>query len=156
MGEVDDDVRRRLTAAYPGLRRFAAVVGPADVDPDDLVQDAFVAVLRRGLDGVDDLDAYLRRTVLNLSANAKRRWRRHQAAQARQDRVLDEAPSTFVDVADLLRLPPEVRAVLWLAEVEGWSHADIGRLLGCTEEAARARASRGRRRLRLELLEEGS
>jgi len=155
MGEVDDELRRRLTAAYPSLRRFAAVVGPADVEPDDLVQDAFVAVLRRGLDGVDDLDAYLRRTVLNLSSNAKRRWLRGQAAQRRQDRVASEVPPTFVDVADLLRLPPDVRAVLWLAEVEGWTHAEIGRLLGCTEEAARARASRGRRRLRLALLEEG-
>jgi DNA-directed RNA polymerase specialized sigma24 family protein len=44
--------------------------------------------------------------------------------------------------------------VLWLAEVEGWTHAEIGRLLGCSEESSRARASRGRRRLRLALVEE--
>jgi RNA polymerase sigma factor (sigma-70 family) len=155
MGDVDDDLRARLVAAYPTIRRFAAVVGPADVEPDDLVQDAFVRVLRRGIDDIANLDAYLRRTVLNLSSNERRRWSRRQRAY-RQERVVTEmVPATFVDVADLLRLSPDVRAVLWLAEVEGWTHAEIAGLLGCTEEAARARASRGRRRLRLALVEEG-
>jgi RNA polymerase sigma-70 factor (ECF subfamily) len=155
MGDVDDDVRSRLVAAYPVLRRFAAVVGPADVEPDDLVQDAFVAVLRRGLDGIDDLDAYLRRTVLNLSSNERRRWLRRKRADERQLAVEEVVTTSFVDVADLLRLPVDVRAVLWLAEVEGWTHAEIGHLLGCSEESSRARASRGRRRLRLALVEEG-
>jgi RNA polymerase sigma-70 factor (ECF subfamily) len=155
MGDVDDDLRARLVAAYPTIRRFAAVVGPADVEPDDLVQDAFVRVLRRGIDDIANLDAYLRRTVLNLSSNERRRWSRRQRAY-REERVVSETvPATFVDVADLLRLAPDVRAVLWLAEVEGWTHAEIAGLLGCTEEAARARASRGRRRLRLALVEEG-
>jgi RNA polymerase sigma-70 factor (ECF subfamily) len=155
MGDVDDDLRARLVAAYPTIRRFAAAVGPADVEPDDLVQDAFVRVLRRGIDDIGNLDAYLRRTVLNLSSNERRSWSRRQRAY-RQERVVTETvPATFVDVADLLRLAPDVRAVLWLAEVEGWTHAEIAGLLGCSEEAARARASRGRRRLRLALVEEG-
>jgi RNA polymerase sigma factor (sigma-70 family) len=155
MGDVDEDLRGRLAAAYPTIRRFAAVVGPADVEPDDLVQDAFVRVLRRGIDDIANLDAYLRRTVLNLSSNERRSWSRRQRAY-RQERVVTETvPATFVDVADLLRLAPDVRAVLWLAEIEGWTHAEIAGLLGCSEEAARARASRGRRRLRLALVEEG-
>jgi RNA polymerase sigma factor (sigma-70 family) len=151
----DDQLTARLRAAYPSIRRFAAVVGPADIEPDDLVQDAFVRVLRRGVDDVTDLDAYLRRTVLNLASNERRRWVRRQAAHRRQRPAQEGAPSTFVDAADLLRLPPEVRAVLWLAEVEGWSYAEIGGLLGCTEEAARTRGARGRRQLRLALVEEG-
>lgn len=155
MAEVDDELRTRLVTAYPMLRRFAAVVGPADVEPDDLVQDAFVAVLRRRPEQIDDLDAYLRRVVLNLSSNARRRWQRGRAASARHVAITETVASTFVDVAELLRLPADVRAVLWLAEVEGWSHAEISRLLGCSEQASRARASRGLRRLRLALAEEG-
>jgi RNA polymerase sigma-70 factor (ECF subfamily) len=148
---MSDDVRARLEAAYPGLRRFAAVVGPADAEPDDLVQEAFVRVLRRGVAHVDDLDAYLRRAVLNLVLNDRRRHARRRVAMARVQ-VQESAPAqSFADAADLLRLAPEVRAVLWLAEVEGWAYAEIGRLVGCTEEAARARASRGRRQLRHEL-----
>jgi RNA polymerase sigma-70 factor (ECF subfamily) len=154
MGDLDDQLRTDLVAAYPALRRFAAVVGPADVEPDDLVQDAFVALLRRGAEGIDDLDAYLRRTVLNLCANERRRWLRRQRAGQREVVTTEVVSTSFVDVAELLRLAPDVRAVLWLAEVEGWTHAEIGRLLGCSEESSRARASRGRRRLRLALVEE--
>ncbi len=32
---------------YPKLRRFAAVVADLDMEPDDLVQDALAATLRR-------------------------------------------------------------------------------------------------------------
>lgn len=34
--------------AYPRLRRFAAVVAPPTIDPDDLIQDALVRVLGAG------------------------------------------------------------------------------------------------------------
>ena len=152
---MTDETRARLEEAYPPLRRFAAVVGPADADPDDLVQEAFARVLRRGVDGVDDLGAYLRRTVLNVVSNEKRRHARRRRAMALVRPEAAAPAASFADAADLFRLPPEVRAVLWLAEVEGWSYPEIGRLLGCTEEAARARASRGRRELRARLAEEG-
>jgi len=148
---MDTEARRALEAEYASLRRFAAVVGSADTDPDDLVHDAFVRVLKRGIDRIDDLHAYLRRTVLNIAANDRRRHARRRRAMARTHVEEGVAAAYFSDAADLLRLPPEVRAVLWLAEVERWPYADIGLLLGCTEEAARARASRGRRQLRLEL-----
>jgi DNA-directed RNA polymerase specialized sigma24 family protein len=44
--------------------------------------------------------------------------------------------------------------VLYLTEVEGYRYAEVGRMLGCTEAAARKRAMRGRRRLYAELTEE--
>ena len=37
-----------LRAHYEPLRRFAAVIGRWDVEPDDLVQEAFAKVLVRG------------------------------------------------------------------------------------------------------------
>lgn len=154
MGEQSD--HERLLASYPGLRRFAAVVGPGDVEPDDLVQEAYVRALRRGLDGIGDLDAYLRRTVVNLGANERRTWVRRQRALARHGAPADAVEaSTFVDAGDLLALPADVRAVLWLVEVEAWSYAQAADLLGCSEGAARMRAARARRRLRLQIEEEG-
>ncbi len=47
----EQDLIREL---YPSLRRFAAVVGSADIDPDDLVEDALQRALRRG--PLTDLD----------------------------------------------------------------------------------------------------
>jgi RNA polymerase sigma-70 factor (ECF subfamily) len=58
--------------------------------------------------------------------------------------AVDAYPS---DLADLLRLTPKERAVLYLTEVEGYRYAEVGRMLGCSEAAARKRAGRARRRL---------
>jgi RNA polymerase sigma-70 factor (ECF subfamily) len=142
-----------LVGTYSALRRFAGVVGPPDIEPDDLVQEAFVLALRRGLGDIDNLAAYLRRTIVNLSTSARRSWARRRLLV--HDVVPEASDESYsVDVAELLALSPDVRAVLWLAEIEGWSYAEIGEMVGCGEAAARARASRGRRRLRLELAEE--
>jgi len=56
MGSVDEQWRDRLLSLYPSLRRFAGVVGSADMSPDDLVHDAIVSALRGGgLARADDL-----------------------------------------------------------------------------------------------------
>jgi RNA polymerase sigma-70 factor (ECF subfamily) len=147
---------RALAATYPTLRRFAAVVGPPDVEPDDLVQEAFVRALRKGLSEIDDLTAFLRRVVLNLSSTSRRSFARRQSALARLGPVTTSVELETPLVTELSRLPADLRAVLWLAEVEGWRYAEIAELLGCSEDAARTRAARARRRLRLELTEEAS
>ena len=48
MQSAGDAESRIFADLYPSLRRFAAVVGSVDIDPDDLVQDALVRALRRG------------------------------------------------------------------------------------------------------------
>jgi DNA-directed RNA polymerase specialized sigma24 family protein len=70
--EVSDD-DALFAAIYPGLRRWAAVCGPAEVDPDDLVQEAVARTLRtHALSDLDDAGAYLRRAIVNLAANHRR------------------------------------------------------------------------------------
>jgi RNA polymerase sigma-70 factor (ECF subfamily) len=138
---------------YPGLRRFAAATAPPETDPDDLVQEAVARTLRKHqLSDLDDPGAYLRRTIANLASNQRRGFARWRLAVARVGRT-DEARLAEYgsDLADLLRLAPDARAVLFLVEVEGRPYAEVATLLGITEEAARARASRARRQLRLDL-----
>jgi RNA polymerase sigma-70 factor (ECF subfamily) len=141
---------------YPGLRRWAAVTGPAEVDPDDLVQEAVARTLRHhALTDLGDAGAYLRRTIVHLAANHRRgmaRWRSAMARLGRSDE--GRAPEYASDLADLLHLAPAARAVLYLVEVDGHSYAEAGAVLGISEEAARARAARARRRLRLDIEEE--
>ena len=56
---IRDKDRALLDDLYPSLRRFAAVVGPAEVEPDDLVQEALLRVLERGpLGRLDNPTAY--------------------------------------------------------------------------------------------------
>jgi RNA polymerase sigma-70 factor (ECF subfamily) len=140
---------------YPSLRRFAAVVGPAEVEPDDLVHEALLRVLERGsLGDLDNPGAYLRRTMFNLASNHRRRLGRNRRALHRVVVADSYVPIYPSDVADLLRLTPRARAVLFLASVEGRSFAEVGELLGCSETAARAAASRARRKLKSVLSEE--
>lgn len=150
-----------FAALYPGLRRLAAVSGGAGDDPDDLVQEAITRTLRTlqrqgiALTDLDNPGAYLRRTVVNVAANRRRSLARWRGAMSRIGRPDDASmPDYTSDLADLLRVDPQTRAVLYLVEVEDLSYAEVGALLGLSEEAARARASRARRRLRLELTEE--
>lgn len=140
---------------YPRLRAFAAVVGPVEDEPDDLVQEAVEKMLRRrARTEILNPEAYLRQTIVNLASNRRRSLGRRRRARSRmraKGYVADTYPS---DVHDLMALPVEVRAVMWMVDVEGAPFSEAAAALGCSEDAARARASRGRARLRSELTAE--
>ena len=145
------DDRRRVEEAYLPLRRFAAVVAPWEVDPDDLLQEAFVRTLQaRPLTEIEDLRAYLRRAMLNLASNLRREMGSHRAALSRVAGSApgDEADSYPSDLDGLRRLTPRARAIVFLAEIEGFPYDEIGQMLGCSTAAARMEAMRARRRLR--------
>jgi RNA polymerase sigma-70 factor (ECF subfamily) len=145
----EDDDARLFAGLYEPLRRFAGVVAPIEIEPDDLLQEAVARVLRRQrLADLDDPGAYLRRTMVNLASNQRRSFAIRRRALVRL--AAETAPDPVIypsDLSFLLELPPAERAVLYLTEVEGMQYADAGRLLGCSETAARKRAQRGRRRL---------
>lgn len=154
-GSIDDQL---FTELYPRLRRFAAVVAPLDLDPDDLLQEAVARALRGGpLARLDHPLAYLRRTMVNLASNHNRSRGRERRAHLRLapdglDAVGETYPS---DLAELERVGPEDRAVLFLADVERLPLDEVAAALGIRPAAARARASRARSRLRSALTEQG-
>ncbi|HWL41538.1 MAG TPA: sigma-70 family RNA polymerase sigma factor [Ilumatobacter sp.] len=138
-----------LLRLYPSLRRFAAVVAPPEVAPDDLVHDALVLMLRRGpISSVAEPGAYLRRSMLNLASNHRRRLgrARHAADRLRPDvSAVDSYPS---DLDHLGVLRPEARAVLYMQHVEGRTSESIAQVLGLSDAAVRQIATRARRELR--------
>lgn len=153
----DRDQESRIFAElYPSLRRFAAVVGPIETDPDDLVQEAVTRTLRHHrLDELEQPAAYLRRAIVNLASNERRSFARRRRLLTR----LANGPTTSSDdypsdLHELRHVPPHERAALYLSEVEGYRYGEIAEALGCTEAAARKRAMRGRRRLGAALAEE--
>ena len=138
-----------LVDLYPRLRRFAAVLADLDVDPDDLVQDALCATLRRHtLSEIEDPAAYLKRAMLNAVASDRRRkgvWKKLLPRLAADSHTSDRYPS---DLAELDALGPLDRAVLFMVDVEGLPHGVVAIELGLTHSAIRKRASRARARLR--------
>jgi DNA-directed RNA polymerase specialized sigma24 family protein len=141
---------RQLRDLYEPLRRFAAVIGRYDVDPDDLVQSAYAKVLLRHPDDIRDLGPYLRRTIANLATDERRRSIRANGAlhQIAAVTVSDTYPS---DLEDLMRIQPKVRALLYLVEIEGQPVADAADVVGMSSSSARVALMRARRRLRAEL-----
>lgn len=151
-GAADAEIFRVL---HPKLRRFAAVIGPIEVEPDDLVQDAIERTLRvQPLTALENPGAYLHRVILNLAIDHKRRLgsaRRAASKLAEDEGRTQTYPS---DLDDLLHLPPAQRAVLYLDEVEGLTHAEIAEQTGMSEHAVSKASQRARKRLRTELRRE--
>lgn len=140
---------------YPDLWRFAAVTCPTGHDPDDLVQEAVERTLRRGpLSGLENPAAYLRRTIVHLAANERRRRGRQSRAFARTSTEAFTEDQHAFDVEPLLHLKPADRALLWMVDIEGLTFRFAAAVLGCTDTTARARASRARRALRQHLEEQ--
>ncbi len=142
---------QELRALYEPLRRFAAVIGRWDVDPDDLVQDAYAKVLRRSQAEIRDLGSYLRTTIANLAIDGRRRDRRAESAHHKLASSASTTDSYPSDLDDLLRLPARVRALLYLVEVEGRPIGDAADVVEMSGPNARVALMRARRRLRSEL-----
>ena len=141
----------QLRQLYAPLRRFAAVIGGRDVDPDDLVQHAYAKVLGRDPDLIHDLEPYLRRVVANLATDERRRSTRAQGVLRRIDSAPSARDTYPSDLEDLLRVQPKVRALLYLVDVEGRSVGDAAEVVGMSNGSARVALMRARRRLRAEL-----
>lgn len=148
-----DDVEF-IASSYVELRRFAAVVAPWDMDPDDVLHSTLVKVLpKRRLDSVDDPMAYLRRSIVNhIKSELRKRGARRSAMQlVTSDVDADHYPS---DLADLMRLSPVDRAILFLHDVEGFTFDEVADIVGMSSGRVRMRASRARSLLRDQLTEE--
>ncbi|MDQ1436067.1 MAG: hypothetical protein QOF59_2883, partial [Actinomycetota bacterium] len=137
-------------------RRFAAVIGRFDVDPDDLVQNAYAKVLARNPGDIRELGPYLRRVVVNLATDERRRTTRTNGLVQRMGAPETDTDCYPSDLEDLMRVQPKVRALLYLVEIEGQPVADAAELVGMSNSGARVALMRARRRLRAELTMEAN
>jgi RNA polymerase sigma factor (sigma-70 family) len=135
-------------------RFLLAAVGPHDAD--DCFQETFLSALR-AYDRLQD-GRNLRGWVLTI---ATRKALDHWRARSRRPvpvEDLPERPTPERPEADpglwhaVGALPPMQRAALIHRYVLDQPYADVAMALGCSEEAARASASEGRRKLRAVVL----
>lgn len=105
---------------------------------------------------LDHPEAYLRRTIVNLSHNFIRRLhtteRVHATIYGRDEGAYE--PDYPSDLADLLSLEPTPRAVIYLHDIEGYSFPEIETALSIPAATCRQIASRSRRHIRQQLQEE--
>ena len=144
--------RRHARAVHGFAMRLAADHAAAE----DIVQDTFLKLFGF-LGGFRDdapLRPWLKRVAANMAIDRLRRQRPHLDAQLEEDAWADHGagPELHVEGERLLRrLPPLVRTVVWLHEMEGWSHADLARRFGRSQSWSKSVLARGLARLRDEL-----
>lgn len=128
---------------------------------DDLLQDSLIAMFEH----LDDYRAeapfgiWVRSIAVSRCLMAFRSpWHRARVALdsfTEDHRLPIEADGRTADLIDLdralARLSPITRAVVWLYDVEGWSHEEIAKSFDRTVSFSKSQLSRGHARLRGEL-----
>jgi RNA polymerase sigma-70 factor, ECF subfamily len=126
-------------------------------DAEDVLQDVFVG-LPEALSSYREqggFESWLKRVAIR-AALMRLRSRTRRREEAIDDAQLPPiTPNPEADIIDriaarraILALPDALRVVFILKEVEGYSHAEIGELLGMTAGASAVRLNRAWERLR--------
>lgn len=152
------------TPVYSICLRFTRVPAQAE----DLTQETFMEVIRSigGFRGDAPLGAWIRRIAVNKALMFLRSaWHSRgqsldddweEATPERVDSGLTGQAEQAIDLdAALATLPPVSRAVIWLHDVEGFTHREIAELMGKTESFSKSQLSRAYQRLR-PMLEAGT
>jgi len=119
---------------------------------DDLLQEAYLRMLRSGFEGEDD--DHRKNYLFRIATNLLRDHFRRSKPQSDQLPERDESPGHDLEIhlrSDVGRamaeLSPRDRQMLWLAYVEGASHQEVARALGLRTASVRSMLFRARQRL---------
>ena len=128
----------------------------------DVVQDAFITLFKRigQFRGDSPFWGWLRKVVVNQALTALRRKPRELSIELTPEQ--STGPELHFRIQDTLdanqllqQLSDEDRAVVWLHDVEGYNHREIGQLMNKTESYSKTRLSRARKSLQ-DYLQHGS
>ena len=123
----------------------------------DIYQEAFLRLHSVWLEGqqIDNVKAWLCRTAINAALNRRRRLNRETSLDTSAPEVEGTRPRRQEDallmerVRELVeRLPDRQRHVFVLRNFEGLSFSEIGEMLDCTAESARANEYQALRKIR--------
>lgn len=149
-----------VAARGPALLRLAYVLTGSLADAEDVVQDALSRALPRWarICQADDVDAYVRRMVVNANVSRWRKFRRKEVPVAAPTDAVAPVGVPTEEQDRLWRaclgLPADQRTAVVLRFYEDLEYAEIAALTGVREGSVRSRVSRGIATLRLELGED--
>jgi len=127
----------------------------------EVTQEAFITAFRKlkQFRGDSPFWGWLRRVVVNHTISNLRKAPKADPVELQDYHGKTEASVDRLGMAmdlesALAELPAQDRAIVWLHDVEGYSHKEIAGLFGKSESFSKTRLSRARGRLR-DLLEAG-
>lgn len=123
-------------------------------DAEEVLQQGFIKVFTHlhqfKMEG--ELGAWIRRIIVNTAINYLKRKPRYQLDLGFEDThlhpVSSSEPEMNLNMKDLLnlvrQLPPGYQTIFNLFAVEGYTHVEIGKLLGIKESTSRSQYARAR------------
>lgn len=118
------------------------------------MQEAFVKVFRylHQFEGKGELGAWIRRIMVTTAINYLKRHSRYQVDLSFNDPglhpVSNDNPQVYADARDLAnlvrQLPAGYQTIFNLHAVEGYTHVEIGKILGINEGTSRSQYARAR------------
>ncbi len=161
-GLVKDCLRGRPEAQRQLYEHFAESMlavcyryTKSTTDAEDVLQDGFVKVFMNlhQFKSEGELGGWIRRIMVNTALNYLKRNNRYQADLSFLDNnnlhpVSSDNPEVALhakDLAELIRqLPTGYQTIFNLHAVEGFSHVEIGKMLGINEGTSRSQYARAR------------
>ncbi len=123
-------------------------------DAEDVLQDGFVKVFLgiAGYRSEGQLGAWIRRIMVNTALNFLKRNRKYRDEMYFDEQplhlVADDNPSVNLEAKELAglirQLPHGYQTIFNLHAIEGYSHVEIGQLLGITDGTSRSQYARAR------------
>ncbi|HUR12279.1 MAG TPA: RNA polymerase sigma factor [Flavitalea sp.] len=123
-------------------------------DAEDVLQDGFVKVFMHlhQYKSEGELGGWIRRIMVNTALNYLKKSRPYQVDLSFEDTSLHpvssdnpEVISNTRDLAEMIRqLPTGYQTIFNLHAVEGYSHVEIGKMLGINEGTSRSQYARAR------------
>ncbi|MFF5213748.1 SigE family RNA polymerase sigma factor [Micromonospora sp. NPDC000442] len=156
----DEQFHSFVLSRRSGLVRTATLLTGGDAHlAEDLVQSTLTKlyVAWPAVQRADNIEGYLRRTLVNALTDERRRWwRRHERSVAELPDRSRAEPGSGGDLDDGLRatlrdLPPKMRAAVVFRYFYDLSVADTADALGCSEGTVKSQTARALDRLRAAL-----
>lgn len=148
--------RRAQAVAYrvmsPVIMGMAVRILQDEGLAQEVVQDTFVDLIDKasGLKDPDAVVGWVRRVAVNhCYMRLRSPWHKRRTPEDRADEPFDvnngdERLEGYRDIERALgALPADTRMVIWLHDVEGYTHKEIGELMGQTASYSKSQLARG-------------
>lgn len=122
-------------------------------DADDIVQDAFVQLIRKNPEFENEKHekAWLIVTASNLCKNNLKSWKRNQEDIDNYELELSEETKQDNTIHIVLNLPEKYKTVIYLYYYEGYSTIEIAKAMEKKESTIRSLLKRGRDILKIQI-----
>ena len=140
------------SAVFTVARRMLASRALAE----DVLQETFIEVLRKidGYRGTAEFGFWVKRIAINKCLmHLRSGWASRRSPDGEDLLLLEPARVAALDEQIALEraldeLPDRARVVVWLHDVEGYTHKEIGQMMGYTASFSKSQLARAHERLR--------